>query len=60
MTLEKILIVLKYCVNQVFIILGECKFMINDSIEMSLAELVIALIVAIVFLRIILSFAFRN
>lgn len=60
MTLERILIVLKYCVNQVFAILSECKFTIANTIDMSISELIIALIVVVVFLRIIVSFAFRN
>lgn len=60
MTIEILLQVLKISINEFFKMFDTCVININSEIGISLSELVIAGIVAVVIIRIACSFAFRN
>lgn len=60
MTIEILLQTLKISINEFFKMFDTCVININSEIGISLSELVIGGIVAVVIIRVACAFAFRN
>ena len=60
MTIEKLLLVLKQAIQEFFNIFDTCVIHINSDYSISLSEMVIAGVMALVIIRIICIFSFRN
>lgn len=60
MTIEILLQTLKIAINEFFKMFDTCVININSEIGISLSELVIGGIVAVVIIRVACAFAFRN